>query len=405
MSKPLRLLGEAPATPTTSPWSAKGFRPFFLAAGSFAALLLPLWLLVLAGRVRADAYFDPIAWHAHEMIFGFTVAVIAGFLLTAVGNWTSQETAVGAPLGLLLALFVAGRIALAAAAVLPRGLVAAVDLAFLPALGVAVGGPILRTKNRRNYPILAMLTALFVADLAMHLDVLGVIGPVRRRAAFVAVDVVTLLIVFLAARIFPMFTRNATRVESIANQPKLDWATTIAMAALVLVDAFVPERGALAKVGAVLAGVVALLAVVRSSTWGARHSLGTPLLWILHVGHAFVPLGLALRAVAAFVPRVPSSAALHALTAGAIGCTTLGMMARVSLGHTGRALVPTRPVAASFGLVTAAALLRVAQPFFAGRAGTMALHTSGTLFAAAFLVFVVTHVAVLTRPRIDGKPG
>lgn len=405
MSKPLRLLGEAPATPTTTPWSAKGFRPFFLAAGAFAALLLPLWLLVLSGRVRADAYFDPVTWHAHEMVFGFTVAVIAGFLLTAVGNWTGQETAVGAPLTSLLVLFVAGRVALAAAAVLPRGLVAAVDLAFLPALGVAVGRPILRTRNRRNYPILAMLTALFAADLAMHLDALGVLGPVRRRAAIVAVDVVTLLVLFLAARIFPMFTRNATRVESIRNQPKLDWATTLAMAALVLVDAFVPDHGAPARVGAVLAGVVALLAVLRAATWGARHSLGTPLLWILHVGHTFVPLGLALRAASAFLPRVPPSAALHALTAGAIGCTTLGMMARVSLGHTGRALVPARAVAVSFGVITAAAVLRVAQPFFAGRAATMALHASGTLFAAAFAIFVVTHFGVLTRPRIDGKPG
>ncbi len=399
--KSLRLLGEAPAPEkAVTAWLGKGFRPFFLLAGAFAALLVPLWLVVLSGKVRADHYFDAMSWHAHEMIFGFALAVIAGFLLTAVANWTGRETAIGGHLGVLVGLFVAGRVAISAAAVLPRPVVAAVDLAFLPALALAIGRPIVATKNRRNYPVLGMVSVMFLADLAMHLDALGVLPGIRRRASLVAVDVVTLLILFLAARIFPMFTRNATKVDAVRNQPALDWATTISMAALVLADLAFPDR----LVGTVLAGLTAVLAVARSSTWGARHTLRTPLLWILHVGHVFVPLGLALRVGAAITPAIPASSALHALTAGAIGCTTLGMMARVSLGHTGRALTPSRAVVSSFVLVSLAAALRVVGPFL-GRRYLGAMHLAGTLFGLAFATFVVAHWALLTTPRADGKPG
>lgn len=399
--KSLRLLGEAPApVEPVAAWLAKGFRPFFLLAGGFAALLVPLWLVVLSGWVRADHYFDAMSWHAHEMIFGFALAVIAGFLLTAVANWTGRETAIGGHLGVLAGLFVAGRVAISAAAVMPRPLVAAVDLAFLPALAFAIGRPILATRNRRNYPVLAMVSVMFLADLAMHLDVLGVLPGVRRRASLVAVDVVTLLVLFVAARIFPMFTRNATKVETVRNQPALDWATTISMAALVLADVAFPDR----PIGTVLAGVTAALAVARSSTWGARHTGAVPLLWILHVGHAFVPLGLALRVGAALTPAIPASSALHALTAGAIGCSTLGMMARVSLGHTGRPLTPTRAVVVSFAFVALAALLRVVGPFL-GRGSLGVLHLAGTLFGLAFALFVVSHWELLTTPRTDGKPG
>ena len=401
MSTSLRLLGDPPASVKAVPaFVAKGFRPFFLAAGAFAALILPVWILALAGRVRVDGYLDPTYWHAHEMVFGFAVAVIAGFLLTAVGNWTARETAIGAPLAALAALWVLGRVAFAAAAALPKGAVAALDLAFLPALWLTIARPILATKNARNYPVLAMVGMLFLANLATHLDALGVIEGWRRRASLFAVDLVTLLIVFLAARIFPMFTRNATRVESVRNVPALDWATTISMAALAIADLALPDRA----LGPILAGITAALAIARSVTWGAQHSLKIPLLWILHVGHGFVIVGLALRAASALTNAVPPSSALHALTAGAIGCTTLGMMARVALGHTGRPLVAPKAATVAFVLVTLAALARTF--------GTMSLaaykpslHASGTLFAAGFAVFAVSYAKVLTRPRVDGKPG
>ncbi len=401
MSTSLRLLGEAPAAAHVSPaWAAKGFRPFFLLSGAFAAAIVPLWLLVLSGIVRADAHFDPISWHAHEMIFGFAVAVIAGFLLTAAANWTGRETAVGRPLMLLSALWLAGRVALLAGPAVPRPVVAAIDLAFLPALAFAVGRPIVATRNTRNYPVLGVLAALWLADLAMHLDALGLAAGWRRRGSLAAVDLVTLLILFMAARIFPMFTRNATRVDTIRNLPMLDRATVGGMLALAIADLALPGHVA----GTVLAGAIAILAAARCTTWGAQHTLRQPLLWILHVGHAWIPVGLALRVLGALTPAVPASSALHALTAGALGCTTLGMMARVALGHTGRPLAPPRAVTIAFVLLVLAAAVRVAGTL-APATYRPALHASGGLWTLAFVLFVAAYAALLCRPRVDGKPG
>lgn len=395
------MVGDPPAPSRAVPaFAAKGFRPFFLGSAIFAALIVPVWLLALSGVVRADGYLDPTYWHAHEMIFGFSVAVVAGFLLTAVGNWTARETAIGRPLMGLAALWLAGRVALAAAGALPKGAVAAIDLAFLPALALAIGRPIVTTRNARNYPILLVVLLLTAINVVMHLDVLGVIAGWRQRASTFSVDLITLLILFVAARIFPMFTRNATKVESVRNVPALDWATTGAMAALAIADVALPGSA----IGTALAGLTATLALARSVTWGARHSLGIPLLWILHVGHAWIPIGLALRVAAAFTPAIPQASALHALTVGAIGCTTLGMMARVSLGHTGRPLVAPRSATIAFVLVTLAAAARVFGTLSpASYKG--ALHAAGTLWALAFAIFALAYAKILTGPRVDGKPG
>ena len=358
MGSSLHVIGSAPVPPATVPsWVAKGFRPFFLLAGGFAALIVPLWMLALAGVVRVDGYFGPMYWHAHEMMFGFAVAVIAGFLLTAVGNWTGRETAVGGRLVVLVALWMAGRVAFVV--VLPKLVVACVDLAFLPALAVVIGHALVGTKNRRNYPVLGIVIALWLTDLAIHLDVNGIIAGWQWRASLAGIDAMTLLILFISARIFPMFTRNATKVESIRNVPALDVATVVAMAALTIVDVGLPGN----RAGSVLAGATAALALARSLPWGARHTTRQPLLWILHVGHAWVVIGLGLRAAADITSAVSASSAIHALTVGAIGCTTLGMMARVSLGHSGRPLVASLPVVLAFGALTLAAIVRVLGPF------------------------------------------
>ena len=394
-------MGSAPEPPENVPaWVAKGFRPFFLLAGGYAALIIVLWLVTLAGRVQLDSYLGPMYWHAHEMVFGFTAAVIAGFLLTAAGNWTGRETAIGGRLILLVALWVAGRVAFIAMAVLPRPVIAVADLAFLPALALVVGRALLATRNRRNYPVLAIVIALWLADLAVHLDANGVLPGWQWRAMLGAIDVVILLILFLSARIFPMFTRNATQVASIHNVRVLDVATVTAMAGLAIADVAFPER----HFAALLAAATAALALVRSWPWGARHTTRYPLLWILHVGHAWIVIGLALRAAAELSSKVPAASAIHALTVGAIGCTTLGMMARVSLGHSGRALVVRAPIALAFGVVTLAAVIRVLGPLSISTY-SIALYASGTLWSLGFAIFTVVYARILVQPRIDGRPG
>jgi uncharacterized protein involved in response to NO len=336
------------------------------------------------------------------MVFGFTVAVIAGFLLTAVGNWTERETVVGAPLLALAALWVLGRVAMYAPGLFPRGVTAAIDLAFLPAVIVALARPLVAAKNRRNFAMLGLLGALFAANAAVHLEALGLLPPgSARRACLVGIDVVLVVVLIIAGRVFPMFTRNATRVDTIRSVPALDVMTVGGMAALTLADAVDRES----RFALVLAGLVGVLSVARAARWGAQHTARIPLLWILHAGYAWIAIGLILRAVAGAVPSVPESLATHALTVGAIGSLTLGMMARVSLGHTGRTLVAPKLAAWAFAMVTAAAVARVVVPIFAPGWHFRALLAAGTLWVAAFLAYVAAYAPILLAPRADGKAG
>jgi uncharacterized protein involved in response to NO len=404
MGRSLPIAG-APPEPTSRPrWAlaAKGFRPFFLLAALFAVAIVPSWLLVLSGALPMSSYLDPLAWHAHEMIFGFVVAVIAGFLLTAVGNWTQRETLTGAPLLALSALWLLGRIAMISAAQLPHGLPALVDLAFLPLLIFVLARPIITTRNHRNVVMLAILAGLFAANLVVHLQGLAVL-PVgaARRASSIGIDVVLLIILIITGRVIPMFTRSATGATSIRSSPTLDVATLVAMAVFTLLDALLPET----RLAGCVAGVVGVLAAARALHWGAQHSLRQPLLWILHAGHAWLVVGLLLRAVATFDPAVSSSLATHALTVGAVGSLTLGMMARVALGHTGRPLVASPAMAWGFVAISGAAIARTIAPLVPASGYFSTLVAAGALWALAFLLFVVVYARLLATPRIDGKPG
>ncbi|MFZ5479565.1 MAG: NnrS family protein, partial [Myxococcota bacterium] len=314
---------------------AKGFRPFFLLAAVFGAAIVPLWLLALAGWFIPAGPLVGVHWHAHEMIHGFTVAVLAGFLLTAVGNWTGRETATGKRLGGLALGWLAGRVALL---VVPGWAATVVDLAFLPALAAVIAGPIWRAKNYRNAAFPVLLLVLWAANLAAHLDAHGVLPGAAATANRAAVHVVVVIILVVTGRIVPMFTRNATGAAEIRSLPALDRVAIGATGALAVAQ-LVPGAGV---VEAALAGVAAVAVAGRAWGWGARHTLRDPLLWVLHAGHGWVAVGLALHALAAR-DLVPRALALHALTAGSIGMLTLGMMARVALGHTGRP-IRARPV-------------------------------------------------------------
>jgi uncharacterized protein involved in response to NO len=391
------LAGTIPEAPEHSGFALgrKGFRPFFLLAGAFAIAIVPLWLAVLFTVVGPGTYLDPIAWHAHEMVFGFTAAVIAGFLLTAVGNWTQRETLVGGPLLGLAALWIAGRVALFAP--LPRGVTASIDLAFLPLLGLALARPLVATKNRRNFVMLGVIAALWAANLAVHLDALGLLPGWRRRGLLLAADVVVVLVVIITGRVVPMFTKNATSVARVRGVPALEIAAAAAVAIVTALDLALPEH----VITRVVLAVAAIATAARMVTWLTPKALGVPLVWILHVGAAWVPIGLALRASSA-----PAAVATHALTLGAIGCLTLGMMARVSLGHSGRPLAASRAMTASFVAVVLAGVTRVGGalllPATAYR-GTLLV--AGVLWTLAFAIFVVVYTPILTTPRADGKPG
>ena len=223
-----------------------------------------------------------------------------------------------------------------------------------------------------------------------------------RRALLVGVDAITFFMVVIAGRVVPMFTRNATRVESIRSVPKLDAASALSIAVVILLDAS-GMTSAVARVA--VYAIAAALVAARTVHWGMRASFRDPLLWILHLGHAFIPLGLVLRAASAASPTIPASAGLHAITAGAVGALTLGMMARVSLGHTGRLIVAPRSATIAFVLVLSAAVVRVGAPLLFPSAYLQALALTAALWGLAFAIYAVAYAPILFAPRIDGKPG
>jgi uncharacterized protein involved in response to NO len=378
----------------------KAFRPFFLLASLYASFSIVFWLLVVTGRAASDPYLFPFEWHAHEMIFGFTLAVLAGFLLTAIGNWTSRPTLTGVWLAGLAGLWLLGRFAMLGASALPRFVPAAVDLAFLPLLIAACALPLLATKNRRNYAFIGILTALFLANIAVHASALGLLSRGSARTALlVAVDILAIPLSLVSGRVVPMFTRNTLAATDVVGQPKMEVAAALGLAALVFLD--------LTSAPAWLVGVVSALAgcalLVRMRHWGSLRSFRDPLLWVLHAGSFWLVVALSLRAISTLVPLSPSLH-LHAMTVGALGTLTLGMMARVALGHSGRPLVARLAVRLAFVAVTVAALLRVFAPLAAPGA-LVPLIAAGLLWSVAFALYFATYAPILIRPRADGRPG
>lgn len=379
--------------PTRLALAEKGFRPFFLLASAFAVGIVPVWLLVLAGNLVPPSTFTPMLWHAHEMLFGYTSAVIAGFLLTAASRWTGRETARGVGLLALTALWLAGRVAMVLP--LPTLLVAVVDGAFLPALALVVGRVILGTRNRRNYGVLALVAVLAAANALTHLDALGLAPGWSRRALFAAMDVIVLMMLVVGARIIPMFTRNVVRDARIRNIQTLDIAAVV----LTLLGAVAAFVGTVPALSAGLAVAASAAVFARGSTWGAVPSLREPMLWVLHLGHLWIAIGLLLRGVAYFVP-LAGAAYTHAITVGGIGTLTLGMLARVSLGHTGR-VIQARPatIAAFFG-ISASACLRVVAPAFPSHYLDV-LAASAACWALAFGLFLAAYTRILLSPDTE----
>ncbi len=402
-SSSLPLFGSPPNASLAGPaLLAKGFRPFFLAAALYIGVALPVWSLTLAGRLAAPSYLDPVTWHAHEMLFGFGAAVIAGFLLTAVGNWTQSETAVGVPLLGLVAAWFLGRVVMMASSTLPPMVVAVGDSAFLPLLTLAVARPIVRSRNSRNYAVVVALSVFGASNVAIHLDALGVLGAMRRRASLVAVDVVIFFLVLVTGRVVAMFTKNATRDAACRNHPELEVAALVAIGAVLTVDAVGAQTKPVAALALATAG---LLVGGRAIHWGALSSRSEPMLWILHLGHAFLPIGLLLRAAAEVTARVPVAMGMHAVTVGSIGSLCLGMMARVALGHTGRLIATPRGMAPAFALVLFAALARMSASLAPGPLALPLFVGSALSVSAAFLVYAGLYAKVLISPRVDGKAG
>lgn len=374
-----------------------GFRPFFLLAALGAALLVPSWLLLLLRGASWPSPLPPLLWHAHEMLFGYTTAVIAGFLLTAVQNWTGHVVARGGPLLALAGLWLAGRVTCAVGGLLPTALSAAIDLAFLPALALSVARPIARKRDKRNAAMPVMLLVLAAANAllwfgALHADALAIV-----RGQRLALDAVALLIVVIGGRILPGFTANAVPGVVARAHSALDTAGIAAMAALLALDLAAPHSK-LAGYGAAIAGA---LNAARLWGWGGSRALTRPILSVLHVGFGCTALALVLRAFALLTGAILESNATHMLTVGGIGLMTLGMMARVALGHTGRALVLAPSIVIALYAVALSASIRVLGPVLAPQHYAFVLWLSGGLWTSAFVLYLVHYTPILLAPRVS----
>jgi len=375
------------------------FRPFFFAASLWSALAVPAWLLTYAGAAPLPGGIAPYVWHMHEMVFGFAFATVAGFLLTAIPNWTGRLPLRGAPLSVLAALCLAGRVALLMSAQLGPLATAAIDLAFPAALIAVVARELVAGRNWRNLPMLVALGLLFTGNLLVHLQQLG-IGYAALLGNRLGLATLLMLIALVGGRIVPSFTRNwlakrgpGARLPAPAG--RLDAAALVLTLAALATWVALPDGAAAHWL--LLGGGLALAA--RLSRWRGLATFGEPLVFILHAGYAWLAFGLALAGLNGLAPLMPRSVALHALTIGAIGTMTLAVMTRATLGHSGRPLTADRATLAIYLLVSCAALLRLAAPWFGGAYLGVTL-AAGAAWSAAFLLFAVAYRRLLWPARV-----
>jgi uncharacterized protein involved in response to NO len=391
-----------PPADTSLPVLRLGFRPFYLLAASFAALSVLLWAAQYAGFMERAYLAGPMA-HAHEMLFGFTNAVIVGFLFTAVGNWTGRPTPTGFALAVIAALWLAGRVLV----VTPYGwAAAAVNVAFPIAAAIGIGIPLWQSRNTRNYFFVGLLLVMALAVAGVHLAQLGVVALPGWVGIRIALDVVLIIMAVMGGRVIPMFTNNGMRMTKGApptDARRNDYVEQVAIGSLIaLLVADLVQFPAAATIA--ILGLAAVAHAIRLALWEPWKTGRNPLVWVLHVAYAWIVVHLALRALG-LAALVPPTVATHALTIGAIGGLTLGMMTRTARGHTGRPLQADRWEVTAFLLVIVAAIVRVFGPLVVPAGYLWTVELSALLWSAGFGIYAVRYWPVLTRPRLDGKPG
>ncbi|MEY4718563.1 MAG: hypothetical protein RL563_1181 [Pseudomonadota bacterium] len=377
-----------------------GFRVFFALAGLSALALLALWNSLSNGSLHLGHYFSGNAWHAHEMLFGYTAAVIAGFLLTAVKNWTGEITTTPDQLAGLSLLWLYGRVLPFYAELLPDALIAAVDVAFLPSLAYFLVRPILKAQQFTNLLFVGLLLVMAIANGLIHAQELGFSASSAGLGMNLVLAIIVLMILVIAGRVFPFFTeRGLSGVVCIRN-PMLDVvACGLSLSVFVLM---------MSDISGILLTLVALAAAVanllRVSAWYDARIWYVPLLWVLYVGYGWLILGFVLVALSAFQWVIPVLA-LHAFTLGGIGVLTLGMMARVTLGHTGRVLRASNIMALAFLMLNLAGLIRVILPAVLPDWYSGFVWAASYGWLAAFSLFVYHYLPMLLATRVDGQQG
>ena len=375
-----------------------GFRPFFFLGACWAVIALALWMLAYSGNLVLPSALEPLIWHRHEMLFGFVGAVIAGFLLTAIPNWTGRLPIAGWPLAGLVGLWAAARLGVLFSAWMGMAAAAIIDVGFYFVLAGLAGREVMLANNR-NLPPVALVFLMGVANAADHAGAAKLLADadVGIRAA---ISIVVMLISLIGGRIIPSFTRNWMTKQGIKlrlpTQPtRFDLAVLVTTGLGLL--GWITAPNAVATGGLLIAAGFAQ--ALRLSRWGGLRSVPDPLVLILHIGYLWVPVGLLLLGASVLVTSIPRSAAIHALTAGAMATMIVAVMTRVVLGHTGRALTASPPTVLIYGLITLGAVLRVAASLRM-LDYTIGMEVAAGAWAGAFALFLAIYGPILFRPRL-----
>jgi uncharacterized protein involved in response to NO len=379
-----------------------GFRPFFLGASIWAAVAIPLWLGAYAEGLALPTKLSPLIWHGHEMVFGYAAATVAGFLLTAIPNWTGRMPLQGRPLATLVFLWVIGRLGVLLSAEIGAPAAAVADLCFPAVFLAVVKREIFAGKNWRNLPMLGALLLLLLGNLLVHFDALG-FAEAAELGNRLGLVTLFMLISLVGGRIIPSFTRNwlaksRPEISPPVPEARFDQVALVVTGLALLIWTIEPDA-AVTPWAALAAGIAVAL---RLSRWRGLHTVPEPLLLILHIGYGWLALGLLLLGLNGLTETLPAPTALHALTVGAVGTMTLAVMTRASLGHTGRPLTAGPATKAIYVLITVAALLRILSPL-AGDLIELALWLAGAAWSCAFGLFAVVYSFVLLRPRVRGE--
>ncbi len=380
-----------------------GFRPFFLGAAIFAIIAIAIWMTMFVSGWKTQVYgLAPVTWHAHEMIFGYAMAVITGFLLAAVKNWTNIQTPQGFPLFLLFLLWVIARVAPFFGQSVPIEVIAILDNLFLVLLFISVALPIIKTKQWHNVAILSKLLLMLASNVVFYLGLLGVLADGIRWGLYSGLYLILALIFTMARRVVPFFIEKGVGYPvQVKNWKWLDISSLVFFLLFWITDILTPDS----LLVALLAVILYVLHGLRMFGWYTKGIWRKPLLWVLYLAYGFMVIGFLLKA-AVFAFDVSPFLAVHAFAFGGIGLMTLGMMSRVSLGHTGRSITePPRQMTWAFLILISGAVVRVFFPLFDQSHYTTWIVLSQVLWIISFSIFLFIYFPMLTRQRVDGRYG
>ena len=381
-----------------------GFRVFFLGGALFSALAMLLWILTLSGVTTLPGVQNTIWWHAHEMLFGFALAIVAGFVMTAMQNWTGIPGIKSWPLAVVSGLWLLPRLLMPLRGELSP-LVITLDLVWLPIVAGILARPVLQIKQWRNLFFVPLFLFFTLLNALSYYAAASGNWLLSERVFITMVLALSALITVMGGRVIPFFTARATHTDKVEPLPWLEKLSLVSIWLSVFAWLVLPRIPAANKLLALILIVAAIAHLIRLLRWNYKLTIPVPLLWVLHLGYAFIPLGLLALAAASIQIGISVSLASHWLTAGALGTVVLGMIARVSLGHSGRALESTRAVVVAFILIILAAILRSLLPMIAPALTLAAYHSSAACWIAAYGVFCWVYWPILTQPRADGHPG